>query len=189
MAETAISLIGVVVGFVLGQAASLLSAFRQSRRRRRSTRSLVSLEAGSNLELLSEYWRNVSLEPDEDDSKEIQGERYARRALEIPLPSFADVAWSSHLHHLPEILSEAELVGVWHLYNGLSSIRVLHAKLAAVRTASTSASHAGYPRASRAMEREGFTSATFETESAAVVFDLRQTVESTLEAGNPLATS
>lgn len=186
MPEFITSLVAVFVGFLLGQASSLLSERRVSSRRRRACRALVSLEVGSNLELLADYWHNVTLEPDEEDPEEVLAERYARRAVEIPLPSFTDLAWSSQLVHLPEVLSEKEMTDTWNFYNSVSIVCVLHDKLAAVRSSETSAPDTRYPRSSRATRDEGLTAATFTSESAALVFDLRQIIDATLKTGHPI---
>lgn len=186
MAEIITSLVGVVVGFLLAQAANLFSMQRVIARRRKSSRTLVSLEVTSNLELLSDFWQNVTLEPEENDPDEVAAERYGRRATEIPLPFFAELAWSSQLDHLPEVLSENELTEVWTFYDGISKIRVLHRRLVSVRESGAAERISKFPRSSRAMKHSGLSAATFHTESAAIVYDLRQMACATLEAGNPL---
>lgn len=76
-------LIGVVVGFALGQIAAVVSWLVSERREKKLTRALISLEIDQNLGLLRDYWRNVALPSDEDappeERDEIEAVRLARR--------------------------------------------------------------------------------------------------------------
>lgn len=197
------SLVGVIVGFVLGQIASVLRWVLSSRRANRLCRLLVSLEIQHNLTLLQDYWHNVALPPDEDadddaddDSvstapnpqakPEAEVDRLARRAVEIPLPILSSRALDSQLGALPNALTEVEMRAVWRFYEDLSQVRALHEWLCALsRTASEKKT--GFPSASRAVRSQALTSATFYDTKSAAIFDFRRAIAELLRAGNPLS--
>ena len=187
MSELSTSLVSVVVGFVLGQGASHISRRFERRRQRDSARRLIALETGANLDLLLEYWHNVILEPDEVKEEESEADRYTRRALEIPFPTGVDDAWLCQLGDLPEFLSREELTAAWHFYNDISKIGALRHKLELVCLEDAPSHRFGYSRSSGALTGQGLMSATFTSESAALVFELRHAIEAILASGRPIA--
>jgi hypothetical protein len=202
--------IGVVIGFLLSQFAGLTAWLIASRREKRLTRLLVALEVTHDLKLLGDYWENVALPSDEelqddggqDDETAAQAEhgqvirrskrpheteadRLARRAVEIPLPVLSVRAMDSQLAALPRALAESQIRDVWRFYEDLAQVQALHLWLVQVSGA-PEAGMGGFPSASRAVKSEKLISATFTTKKGAVIFDLRRTIQSLLEKGNPV---
>lgn len=187
-------IVGVIVGFLLSQTAGLVSWFLSTRREKKIVRLLVWLEIDQNFSLLGDYWRNVSLPADDDDDdekpkgKERESDRLARRAVLIPLPVLSDTAFTSQLGALPKALNETEIRAAWRVYEALAQVRALHAWL--VHVAGTPASNAdSFPSTSRAIRSEGLLSATFVTNKAGALFDLKKTIQLLLNDGNPLGRS
>lgn len=179
------SLIGVVVGFLLSQFAGFVKGTAAKRRERNSIRRLLSLELNQNLSQLEDYWHDVSLSPDEDEPKENQTLRLVRRSQEIPYPSFVSIVWQSHISRLAEFLNEEELKEVWRQYEIIRFLPSLHEKLGSATTCKTEREY-GYSRASRALRVQGINSATFKSESAALMMEFKILIEESLKIGNPL---
>ena len=108
-------IIGVIIGFLLSQVANVMAWLLSAKREKQLVRLLLALEIEQNLALLGDYWHNVSLSPDEDEEdgppkeKEVEADRLARRAVEIPLPVLSDNAFNSQLAVLPKALDETEI--------------------------------------------------------------------------------
>lgn len=196
------SIIGVIVGFALGQLASVLKWIYTSRRANKLCRLLVSLEIQHNLTLLQDYWHNVALPPDEDYEEEEGGEnelrpkqkveperevdRLARRAVEIPLPILSSRALDRQLAALPSALTESEMRSVWRFYEELAQIRSLHEWLSQLSHQGDTTKKSGFPSASKAVRSQALTSATFYDTKSAAIFDFRRAIADLLRAGNPL---
>ncbi len=188
-------IIGVVVGFLLSQAANVIAWLISSRKEKRLVRLLVALEIDHNLALLNDYWHNVSLLPDEHEEQgtatkvlEVEADRLARRAVDIPLPVLSDKAFNSQLKALPKALDESDIRLTWRIYEQIAQVQTLHAWLLLVASKSQTG-EASFPSASRAIRFDGIESMTFKTKKAGAIFDLRRTIQVLLKAGNPLNTS
>ncbi|MDX6498102.1 MAG: hypothetical protein QOG23_1362 [Blastocatellia bacterium] len=187
------SIVGVVVGFLLGQVANVTGWLISSRKEKRLSRLLVALEINQNLALLRDYWHNVALPPNVETDKargvtrvpEIEADRLARRAVEIPLPVMSNKALNSQLAVLPKALDEKTIRLTWHLYEQLDQVVALHAWLVEIMS-NSSDEEEEFPSASRAIRVDGLESMTFRTKTAGAIFDLRTTVQKLLKAGNPL---
>lgn len=188
-------IIGVVVGFLLSQLANVVAWLISSRKEKQLVRLLVALEIDQNLALLNDYWHNVSLLPDEYEEQatatkvsEVEADRLARRAVDIPLPVLSDKAFNSQLKALPKALDESDIRLTWRIYEEIAQVQTLHAWLLAVASESETG-EGSFPSASRAIRSHGMESATFKTKKAGAIFDLRRTIQQLLDAGNPLGTS
>jgi hypothetical protein len=187
------SIIGVVVGFLLGQVANVTGWLISSRKGKRLIRLLVALEINQNLALLRDYWHNVALPPDEETDEargvtratEIEADRLARRAVEILLPVMSNKALSSQLAVLPKALDEQTIALTWHVCKQLDQVMALRAWLVEMMS-NSSADEDEFPSASRASRTDGVESMTFKTKKSGAIFDLRTTVQRLLKAGNPL---
>ncbi len=187
------SIFGVVVGFLLGQMANVTEWLISSRKENRLIRLLVALEINQNLALLRDYWHNVTLPPDEEMDRargvtrvpEIEADRLARRAVEIPLPVLSNKALNSQLAGLPKALDEKTIKLTWHVYEQLNQVEALHAWLVEIMS-SSSDEEEEFPSASPAIRVDGVESMTFKTKKSGAIFDLRTTVQKLLKAGNPL---
>jgi len=185
-------IIGVIVGFSLSQIANIVAWLISSRKEKRLVRFLLALEIDQNLALLHDYWCNVSLPPDEDATtkgvREVEADRLAQRAVEIPLPVLSDKGFNSQLSALPNALDEREIRLTWRIYEEVAQVQVLHAWL--VETAGNpTRGEECFPSASRAIRSAGLFSATFKTKKAGAIMDLRRTIEQLLAAGDPLNAS
>jgi hypothetical protein len=188
------SIIGVIVGFLLGQVAHVTRWLISSRNEKRRIRLLVGLEINQNLALLRDYWHNVELPPDEETDRlrgvtrvpEVEGDRLARRAVEIPLPVLSDKAFNSQLAMLPKALSEKTIKDTWHVYEQLDQVEALHAWLVEITTGNSSDEEEEFPSASRAIRVGGIESMTFTTKKSGAIYDLRTTIQKLLKTGNPL---
>jgi hypothetical protein len=184
-------IIGVLVGFLLSQFANLMSWWISERRLKKLIRVLIGVEIDQNLALLRDYWHNVSLPPDDDPDeetpnvKEVEADRLARRAVEIPLSSLSNKAFDSQLGSLPKVLSEEEIRLTWQVYEEFSQIQSLRDWLIEVASKGTAEKEA-FPSASRVIRADGLHSATFTTRRAGAIYDLRVTIQKLLKAGNPL---
>lgn len=187
-------IIGVIVGFLLSQVATVITWLLSARREKQLVRLLVALEIEQNLALLNDYWHNVSLPPDEDEEEnppkeiEVEADRLARRAVLIPLPVLSDMAFKSQLGALPKALNETSIRATWRVYEEIAQVKALHAWLLQVVSAPASVSDS-FPSASRAIRSEGLLSATFKTKKAGAIYDLRKTIQFLLSGGNPLSRS
>jgi hypothetical protein len=164
-----------------------------SRNEKRRIRLLVGLEINQNLALLRDYWHNVALPPDEETDRlrglkrvsEVEADRLARRAVEIPLPVLSDKAFNSQLAMLPKALGEKTIRDTWHVYEQLDQVEALHAWLVEI-TSNASDEAEEFPSASRAIRVGGIESMTFTTKKSGAIYDLRTTIQTLLKAGNPL---
>jgi len=102
-------LLGVALGFLLSQLAIFLRESTAKRKESNSIRRLLYLEPDQNLNLLEDYWQNVSLPPRDDEPDENQTDRLVRRSKEIPYPPLYSIGWQSHIGKLSEVLNENEL--------------------------------------------------------------------------------
>ena len=182
------SLIGVVVGFFLSQLANYMRDSSIKKRERRSIRNLLSMELEQNLNLLKDYWHDVSLEPDEDESDENHTVRLVRRSKEIPYPPLLSDAWRSHIGRLSEVLDENELKDVWQQYEIARFLPILLERLINAEPDDESREF-GYARASRALREQGLTTATFRSEGAALMMEYKTLISKSIKLGNPLVTS
>lgn len=191
------SMIGVVVGFLLGQVANVTGWLISSRKEKRLIRLLVALEINQNLALLRDYWHNVALPPDDEETDkargvkrvpEIEADRLARRAVEIPLPVLSNKALNSQLANLPKALDEEKIKLTWHVYEQLDQVQALHVWLVEIMS-NSSDEEEEFPSASRAIRVDGIESMTFKTKKSGAIFDLRTTVQKLLKAGNPIKNS
>lgn len=187
-------IIGVIVGFLLSQVANVVAWFFSSRKERLLVRLLVALEIEQNLALLRDYWHNVSLPPDDDEEEgspkeiEVEADRLARRAANIPLPVLSDTAFKSQLVALPKALDETTIRSTWRVYEEIAQAKALHAWLLELTVTQVSGSD-GFPSASRAIRSEDLLSATFKSRKAGAIYDLRKTIQLLLSEGNPLSRS
>src|SRR5258706_843157 len=168
------SIIAVVVGFLLGQVANVTGWLISSRKEKRLSRLLVALEINQNLALIRDYWHNVALPPDMETDKargvttrvpEIEADRLARRAVEIPLPVMTNKALHSQLAVLPKALDEKTIRLTWHLYEQLDQVVALHAWLVEIMS-NSSDEEEEFPSASRAIRFDGVESMTFSTKKS-----------------------
>lgn len=195
MSQTSLGpIIGVIIGFLLSQAANVVAWLLSTRREKHLVRLLVALEIEQNLALLGDYWHNVSLPPDADEEEspskviEVEADRLARRAVLIPLPVLSDTAFNSQLRVLPKALDETKIRSTWRVYKEIAQIKALHAWLHQIASTPTSDTDS-FPSASRAILSEGMLSATFNTKKASAIYDLRRTIQLLLNEGNPLSKS
>ena len=187
------SIIGVLVGFLLGQVAHVTRWLISSRNEKRRVRLLVGLEINQNLALLRDYWHNVALPPDEETDRlrgvkrvpEVEADRLARRAVEIPLPILSDKAFNTQLAVLPKAFDEKTIRDTWHVYEQMDQVEALHAWLVEI-TSNTSDEEDEFPSASRAIRVGGIESMTFTTKKSGAIYDLRTTIQKLLKTGNPL---
>ncbi len=192
MSEIAWSpIVGVVVGFLLSQAANVVTWFFSSKKEKKLVRLLVALEIEQNLALLCDYWHNVCLPPDNDEEEgpskeiEVEADRLFRRVVQIPLPVLSDIVFKSQIGALPKYLDEKTIRSTWRVYEEIFQVKTLNAFL--INFSAMSASDADiFPSASRVVRREGLLSATFKTRKAGAIYDLRKTVQLLLDEGNPL---
>lgn len=202
------AIIGVIVGFLLSQVVNIVTWLISSKKEKKLIRLLVTLEIDQNLALLKDYWQNVSLPPDEGDEDdeddgvsiktkrkqniptELEPERLARRAAEIPLPVLSNRAFDSQLSALPKALDEAEISQTWHVYEEIEQVKALHSWLLEIAKTSVVGTENFFPSASRAIRSEkGLLAMTFKTKKIAAIFDLRKTIQLLLNTGNPLTKS
>jgi len=181
------SLAGIVVGFLLSQVAVYINASRAKKKEKLSIKALLVLELNQNLNLLKDYWHDVSLPPDEDEVKENFTVRLVRRSKEIPYPPLLSLVWEAHISKLPEVLDENDLKNIWHQYEIMRFLPMLHERLIQLDADASTREH-GYLRASRALRNQGAVSATFKSESAALMMEYKTLIVESIELGNPLIT-
>jgi len=179
------SLVGVVVGFLLSQLAGLMRETATKKKVRRSIRTLLALELDQNLNLLKDYWHDVSLPADEDEPDENPTDRLVRRSREVPYPPLQAIAWQAHIDRTSEVLNENELKQVWQQYEIIQFLPTLHSRLSESRPDETAKGY-GYLRASRALRTQGITAATFTSEPAALMMEYKTLISETIKTGNPL---
>jgi hypothetical protein len=180
------SLVGVIVGFVLSQVATYMKESSVRKKERISIRNLILMELEQNINLLEDYWHDVSLSPDEDEPEENYTDRLVRRTKEIPYPPLISIVWQSHIGRLAEVLENEELKSIWRQYEIFRFLPILHERLVISDSEKVKREY-GYSRASRALRTQGLTSATFNSESAALMMEYKTLITEVLENGNPLA--
>jgi hypothetical protein len=122
-----------ILGVILGMASSEFSNWRRDRKRRRrkknSTRTLISLENERNMELLKEFWYKLNdtevnvLEEDQDKIS------LAHRLIKMPLPSWNQVMWNKQASLLAITFTNEEILEISGFYNCLQSLKSIYTKL------------------------------------------------------------
>jgi len=126
-------IMATILGVILGLASSEFSNWRRDRKRRRrkknSTRTLISLENERNMELVKEFWYKLNdVEENEvDEDQEKIG--LAHRLIKMPLPSWNQVMWSKQAPLLAISFTDKEIIEISSFYNCLQKLKSIYTKL------------------------------------------------------------
>jgi hypothetical protein len=126
--EIAAVILGVILGFGLGE----FSAYRREKQVQkkliRSVRTMVSLEIEENLRLLWQFWESVRDLPDDVDGDALV---YSQMLIRAPLPGWSHTAWESQMPSLAVALAAREIRHVHIHHNRLERLTAIRAQLKA----------------------------------------------------------
>ena len=121
MTET---IIGVVIGYLLGLLEKLVSDRHKSQRTSRNVRTLLSIEIDTDLLLLRDFWQAVVKEEPIDDNDSQAAYLHSQSFISIPFPGVTDIAFRSQLTELPSAFTAQEIKAVYGFHNTIDQFRV-----------------------------------------------------------------
>jgi hypothetical protein len=115
------SLIGVILGFVLGQFADWFKSSRLVKRQQKSIRQIIFLEIQKDYRLLSLFWEQIK------NSAKIVNEMPADPAehpiahyvAKAPFPYLSTAVWDSNLTHISQVYNPEEIKKIWDFYEAV----------------------------------------------------------------------
>jgi hypothetical protein len=121
------TIVGVILGFALGQGAEHFKLKRDKKKTVRSVRLLLFLETKKNYRLLSIYWRGLDkLVTEQQGGKPANpSSSHAHAIVDVAFPVFSRLAWDNVFVRMPESFSYEEIIHIWDYYEDLLQLAKL----------------------------------------------------------------
>jgi len=115
------SLIGVILGFVLGQFADWFKSSRRLKRQRKSIRQIIFLEIEKDYRSFSSFWEQIKT------SAKVLNEMPADPAehpmahyiANTPFPYLSTAVWDSNLTQISQVYNSKEIKKIWDFYEAV----------------------------------------------------------------------
>lgn len=129
------SLIGVVLGFALGQFADWFKSSRRLKKQRKSIRQIIFLEIEKDYRSLSSFWEQIKTSANVlNEMPTDPAEHPVAHYIAItPFPYLSTAVWDSNLTQISQVYNSKEIKKIWNFYEAVFQLDNLSKGIAHLR--------------------------------------------------------